>query len=42
MRTKKEHSHWPLSDVVVIIIACIIAIALAYTVVMKLRIISKH
>ncbi|MEJ7678470.1 MAG: hypothetical protein WKG06_11540 [Segetibacter sp.] len=42
MKTEKEHSNWSLLDVVVIVIAWVIAIALVYIVAMKLRIIIKH
>lgn len=41
MKTEKEHSHWPLLDIVAVAVAWLIAIALVYTVIIKLRII-KH
>ncbi len=42
MKTEKEPSNWSLKDIVVIVIAWIIAIALVYIVAMKLRMIIKH
>ncbi len=42
MKTEKEHSNWPLLDIIVVVIAWIIAIAFVYIVAMKLRIIIKH
>jgi hypothetical protein len=42
MKTGKEHSHWPFFDIVVVVLAWIIAIALAYTVLVKFRLIIKH
>lgn len=38
MKTKREQSNWTLLDIVVVIIAWGIAIALIYLVIMKVRI----
>ena len=42
MKTEKERPHWPLLDIVAVVLAWIIAIALMYTVVVKFRLIVKH
>ena len=42
MKTEKEPSHWPLLDIVVLVLAWIVAIALVYTVFVKFRLIIKH
>ncbi len=42
MKPEKKHSNWPLLDIVAVVIAWIIAIALLYTVIIKLRILIKH
>jgi len=42
MKTEKEDSNWTLSDIVVVVIAWLITIALVYSVSLKLRLIIKH
>lgn len=42
MKTENEHSKWSPADMIAVVIAWIIAIALVYTLVIKFRIIIKH
>ncbi len=42
MDTEEEHSKWSFLEVVTIVLAWVITIALLYTVLVKLRILIKH
>lgn len=42
MKTEKEHSDQPLLDILVVVIAWIIVIALVYTVISKIRILTNN
>lgn len=42
MKTKKEHSTWPLLDIIIVVMAWILAITSVYIVAIKLKAFFNH